>query len=178
MARRRRRGRTVFEAASRASGRIRVVDYRAERRLIVNGEILSVYPLDGDWSRVRREYWWRALAVTALPRRPSVLLVGLGGGTQIHLLHSLTRPPGARARAPRRAARGARGQPPPPRRRARPGSGAPRALRGSPPPSCTARRRERADLRSAPAQAGLRRLYRRRWGRSASAPRRFLRSAS
>jgi len=92
MARRRRRGRTVFEAASRASGRIRVVDYRAERRLIVNGEILSVYPLDGDWSRVRREYWWRALAVTALPRRPSVLLVGLGGGTQIHLLHSLTRP--------------------------------------------------------------------------------------
>src|SRR5881628_1776108 len=92
MARRRRRSRTVFETASRVSGRIRVVDYRAERRLIVNGEILSVYPLDGDWSRVRREYWWRALAVTALPRRPSVLLVGLGGGTQIHLLHSLTRP--------------------------------------------------------------------------------------
>src|SRR6059036_1995278 len=92
MARRRRRGRTVFEAASRASGRIRVVDYRVERRLVVNGEILSVYPLDGDWSRVRREYWWRALSVIALPRHPSVLLVGLGGGTQIHLLHSLTRP--------------------------------------------------------------------------------------
>src|SRR2546430_17559924 len=92
MARRRRRGRTVFEAASRASGRIRVIDYRVERRLVVNGEILSVYPLDGDWSRVRREYWWRALAVSALPRRPSVLLVGLGGGTQIHLLHSLAPP--------------------------------------------------------------------------------------
>ena len=92
MARRRRRSRTVFETASRVSGRIRVVDYRAERRLVVNGEILSVYPLDGDWSRVRREYWWRALSVIALPRHPSVLLVGLGGGTQIHLLQSLARP--------------------------------------------------------------------------------------
>jgi spermidine synthase len=92
MARRRRRSRTVFATRSAASGRIRVVDYRVERRLVVNGEILSVYPLDGDWSRVRHEYWWRALSVIALPPRPSVLLVGLGGGTQIHLLESLTRP--------------------------------------------------------------------------------------
>src|SRR5438128_2742906 len=66
MARRRRRSRTVFETRSRASGRIRVVDYRVERRLLVSGEILSVYPLDGDWSRVRREYWWRALAALGL----------------------------------------------------------------------------------------------------------------
>src|SRR5438309_10770684 len=93
MARRRRRGRMIIEADSRASGRIRLIDYRVERRLVVNGEILSVYPLDGDWSRVRREYWWRALSVIALPRHPSVLLVGLGGGTQIHLLQSLARPP-------------------------------------------------------------------------------------
>src|SRR2546426_5491190 len=85
MARRRRRSRTVFETRSRASERIRVVDYRVERRLLVSGEILSVYPLDGDWSRVRREYWWRALAAIELPPRPTALFVGLGGGTQIHL---------------------------------------------------------------------------------------------
>src|SRR5438128_12655981 len=92
MARRRRRSRTVFETRSRASGRIRVVDYRVERRLLVSGEILSVYPLDGNWTRVRREYWWKALAFVHLPRRPSALLIGLGGGTQIHLLHRLAAP--------------------------------------------------------------------------------------
>ena len=68
------------------------MDYQRERRLIVSGDILSVYPLDGDWSPMRREYWWRALATVALPSRPAVLLVGLGGGTQVHLLHALARP--------------------------------------------------------------------------------------
>jgi len=67
------------------------VDYRRERRLIVSGDILSVYPLDGDWSAVRREYWWQALATVPLPSRPAVLLVGLGGGTQLHLLRALAR---------------------------------------------------------------------------------------
>ena len=68
------------------------MDYRRERRLIVSGDILSVYPLDGDWSAVRREYWWQALATVPLPSRPAVLLVGLGGGTQLHLLRALARP--------------------------------------------------------------------------------------
>jgi spermidine synthase len=89
---RRRRSRTVHVARSRLSGRIRVVDYRGERRLIVAGEILSVYPLDGDWSRVAREYWWRALAALPLPPRPTALLIGLGGGTQVHLLHRTAAP--------------------------------------------------------------------------------------
>ena len=59
---------------------------------MVHGEILSIYPLDGNWTRVRREYWWKALAFVDLPRRPSALLVGLGGGTQVHLLHRLASP--------------------------------------------------------------------------------------
>jgi len=92
MARRRRRSRTVFEVRSPMSGRVRVVDHRRERRLLVGGDTLSVYPLDGDWSPVRREYWWRALAAIELPSRPSALFVGLGGGTQIHLLRRLARP--------------------------------------------------------------------------------------
>ena len=74
------------------SGLIRVVDRGRERRLVVEGSVLSVLPRDGDWRPVRREYWWQALAAMELPRRPSVLFVGLGGGTQIHLLRQLARP--------------------------------------------------------------------------------------
>jgi spermidine synthase len=74
------------------SGRVRVIDYRRERRLVVRGAILSVLPLDGDWSAVEREYWWRALALVQFRRRPTALLVGLGGGTQAHLLARATAP--------------------------------------------------------------------------------------
>jgi protein-L-isoaspartate O-methyltransferase len=89
---RRRRNRTVYEARSPLSGRIRVVDVRRERRLVIAGDTLSAYPLDGDWTALRREYWWRALTAVPLPPRPAVLLVGLGGGTQLHLLRRLARP--------------------------------------------------------------------------------------
>jgi spermidine synthase len=82
----------VFEVRSAVSGRVRVVDVRQERRLIVAGDTLSVYPLDGDWSTVRHDYWWQALTAVALPARPSALLVGLGGGTQVHLLRAVARP--------------------------------------------------------------------------------------
>ncbi len=82
----------MYETRSALAGRIRVVDGVRERRLIVAGDTLSVLPLDGDWSRLRREYWWRALTVLPLPPRPAVLLVGLGGGTQLHLLTRLARP--------------------------------------------------------------------------------------
>ena len=88
----RRRSRTVFETESDLSGRIRVIEDDVERRLVVSGDTLSVYPLDGNWSRVHKEYWWHALAAVELPSRPSVLLVGLGGGTQVHLLRRLARP--------------------------------------------------------------------------------------
>jgi protein-L-isoaspartate O-methyltransferase len=87
-----RRSRTVFEARTRATGRVRVVDYRNERRLIVAGDILSIYPLDEDWERLKKEYWWHALAAAGVPPRPRALLVGLGGGTQVHMLHRLAQP--------------------------------------------------------------------------------------
>ena len=51
-----RKSRTVFEATTVTTGRVRVVDYRNERRLICSGDILSVYPLDEDWSKLEREY--------------------------------------------------------------------------------------------------------------------------
>jgi len=90
--RRRRRARTVFETVSGESGRVRVIEDHRERRLIVRGETLSIYPLNGDWTALRREYWWRALVGLRLPPRPSVLFVGLGGGTQVHLLERFARP--------------------------------------------------------------------------------------
>src|SRR3989442_6274552 len=86
------RSRTVFEMRSALSGHIRVIDDGRERRLMAAGDTLSVYPLDGDWSPVRREYWWRALAAVDLPPRPTALLVGLGGGTQLHLLQQRRSP--------------------------------------------------------------------------------------
>ena len=87
-----RRSRTAHTGWSAISGRIRVVDYRRERRRIVAGAILSAYPLDGDWSAIEREYWWQGVASVRFPAQPSVLLVGLGGGTQAHLVHRLTTP--------------------------------------------------------------------------------------
>ena len=44
----RRRSRTVFEVESELSGRIRVIEDDVERRLVVSGDTLSVYPLDGN----------------------------------------------------------------------------------------------------------------------------------
>ncbi|MBI2203534.1 MAG: hypothetical protein HYU41_06770 [Candidatus Rokubacteria bacterium] len=82
----------MFETRSQMSGRIRVLDDARDRRLIIAGDTLSTYPLDGDWSRVEREYWWKALEGLELPARPSALFVGLGGGTQVHLLRRLTKP--------------------------------------------------------------------------------------
>jgi protein-L-isoaspartate O-methyltransferase len=86
------RSRTVFEARTQTTGRVRVVDYRNERRLIVAGDILSIYPLDEDWDKLKKEYWWHALAVVGMPPRPRALLVGLGGGTQVHMLTRLAQP--------------------------------------------------------------------------------------
>lgn len=82
----------MFETVSAMSGRVRVIDYRRERRLVVRGAILSVLPLDGEWSAVEREYWWHALTRVTFRPRPTALLVGLGGGTQAHLLARVTSP--------------------------------------------------------------------------------------
>jgi len=68
------------------------MDHGNERRLMVHGEILSIYPLNANWRPLRREYWWKALEAVPLPPRPAALLVGLGGGTQVHLLYRLSDP--------------------------------------------------------------------------------------
>lgn len=86
-------GRVVYRARSPLSGLVKVVETRADRRLVVDGAVLSIYSRDGDWTRARQEYWGEALDMASLPPRPRVLLVGLGGGTQLHLLRERLRPP-------------------------------------------------------------------------------------
>jgi len=71
---------------------VRVIQDAVERRLIVAGDTMSVYPLGDDWSRLTREYWWHAVAAAPVPARPSALFVGLGGGTSLHVLRKRQRP--------------------------------------------------------------------------------------
>lgn len=82
----------VYQAHSPLSGLVRVIDIGPDRRLLLDGSVLSTYARDGDWTRARKEYWGEALSLVELPPRPSVLFVGLGGGTQLHLLREQVRP--------------------------------------------------------------------------------------
>lgn len=88
----RERRRVVFKAWSPLSGPVRVVDQGDLRLLVAGADTLSAVPLSGDWSRVAKEYWGRALDLAELPRRPTALFVGTGGGTQPLLLAARTRP--------------------------------------------------------------------------------------
>jgi spermidine synthase len=81
-----------YQTRSPLSGLVKVVDVGPDRRLLLDGSVLSTYARDGDWTRARREYWGEALTLVELPSRPSVLFVGLGGGTQLHLLRQQVRP--------------------------------------------------------------------------------------
>jgi spermidine synthase len=84
--------RVVFWTRSALSGLVKVVEAGADRQLVLDGAVLSVYARDGDWTRVAKEYWGEALDMVRLPPRPSVLFVGLGGGTQLHLLRGRATP--------------------------------------------------------------------------------------
>ena len=84
--------RVLYQAQSPLSGLVKVVDVGVDRRLTLDGSVLSVYARDGDWTRARQEYWGEALDMVPLPRRPAVLFVGLGGGTQLHLLRERVTP--------------------------------------------------------------------------------------
>jgi len=64
--------RVVYRTRSPLSGLVKVVDVGADRRLTLDDSVLSIYARDGDWTRVRKEYWGEALDMVCLPRaRPS-----------------------------------------------------------------------------------------------------------
>ena len=65
--------RLVYRTRSPLSGLVKVIDVGAERRLVLDGAVLSTYALDGDWTRARKEYWGEALDMVALPHIPARL---------------------------------------------------------------------------------------------------------
>jgi len=77
----------VFSGYSQISGEIKVVDVGDERRLSVGGYVQSVYPLDGNWEKFSQRVWgFLRYATLKNHHSKKILLLGLGGGTFLHLL--------------------------------------------------------------------------------------------
>lgn len=84
---------TLHRTSSEFSGEIRVDQCGRERLLMIGGETHSIYLTSGDWREARQECWGRiASPPFRLPPGPVVLLLGLGGGTALHLLAATHRP--------------------------------------------------------------------------------------
>jgi spermidine synthase len=67
---------------------VQVVQTGKERQLVVNGRTQSVYFPHGNADNLWREYWGHALRPPfPLKPNPRVLILGLGGGTMVHLLN-------------------------------------------------------------------------------------------
>lgn len=91
------RWRFVHRCESSVTGVITVWDLGRERRVVFGDNVGAVTQstifTHGGWSELRREYWGRALGPPVqLPPRPRVLVLGLGGGTMVRLLHRSTNP--------------------------------------------------------------------------------------
>ncbi|MCU1473216.1 MAG: hypothetical protein JWQ92_1284 [Amnibacterium sp.] len=91
------RWKLVHRAESALNQSVTVWQLGRERRLVFGDSVSqaaqSVVFTRGDWTQLRREYWGRALQPPVeLPLRPRVLVLGLGGGTMVRILHQLTRP--------------------------------------------------------------------------------------
>lgn len=79
--------RILEERTSKISGAIKVVERGPERLLLLDGQTCSIYFSNGRWSEAKREYWGgMSQSPFGIPPNASVLLLGLGGGTTIHLL--------------------------------------------------------------------------------------------
>jgi len=90
--------RSILEVAeSPLNGRIVVTELGKERRLVFGadsqGVTQSVAFTRGSWRELQREYWGQALRPPfGLADRPRVLILGLGGGTMVHLAHRTLNP--------------------------------------------------------------------------------------
>ena len=87
----------VDRRTSPISGVITIWDLGRERRMVFGDDVSAVTQsaifTRGSWTQLRREYWGQALTLpTALPDRPRVLVLGLGGGTMVRMVHQAMRP--------------------------------------------------------------------------------------
>lgn len=83
----------VIELDSPVSGRLGVYDRGWERVLVMNGEVHSVFFPRWGWGEAKRDYWGlMADPAFGSPSGADVLMLGLGGGTTLHLLASGIRP--------------------------------------------------------------------------------------
>ena len=78
------------------NGPISVWELGRERHLVFAEELTypqSVIVTKGSWSELQREYWGRMVQPPfEVPHQPRVLVLGLGGGTVVHLAHRLLHP--------------------------------------------------------------------------------------
>ncbi len=84
-----------FETVSPLSGRIVVYDRGRERVLEMDGQVHSVYFRGPGWGEAKRDYWGRMASTPfGTPAGANVLMLGLGGGTTLHLIAGAIRPSG------------------------------------------------------------------------------------
>jgi spermidine synthase len=85
----------VFETSSQLSGDIKVVGSGPQRKLIVGGLVQSV---SRDFPGLENKVWSKMLEFNyQLNPDPEVLVLGLGGGTSIHLISKKLRPKSIKA---------------------------------------------------------------------------------
>lgn len=87
----------VHRCESALTGTITVWDLGRERRVVFGDHVGAVTQsaifTHGGWAELWREYWGRSLDPPVhLPPRPRVLVLGLGGGTIVRLVHLTTTP--------------------------------------------------------------------------------------
>lgn len=91
------RWKLVHQRTSPISGLLAVWDIGRERRLVFGKSRVrgtqSIIHMKGSWGPIRREYWGQAFLLPAhITPSPRVLILGLGGGTMVHLAHQIVKP--------------------------------------------------------------------------------------
>lgn len=80
---------TLYENESPISGRIKVVEQGATRKLLVGALVQSVSETSPN---VANKFWGRLSSFPRFDFPPSVLILGLGGGTMAHLVSKFLKP--------------------------------------------------------------------------------------
>lgn len=87
----RHRWQCIHQESSEINGNVSIWDIGPERRMVFNHQVESAQSMvftRGSWAEVHREYWGQIIRPPVeIPGHPKVLMLGLGGGTLVHLIH-------------------------------------------------------------------------------------------